>query len=57
MIKSSFQEFGISFDNYSRTSKEIHHETSIELFDLLKEKNLFSLRESEQFFDINENHS
>ena len=29
IIKSSFQEFGISFDNYSRTSKKIHHETSI----------------------------
>ena len=55
MIKSSFQEFGISFDNYSRTSKKIHHETSIDLFNLLKEKDLFSLIESEQFFDINEN--
>ena len=55
MIKSSFQEFGISFDNYSRTSKEIHHETSIELFDLLKEKNLFSLRESDQYYDTEEN--
>ena len=55
MIKSSFQEFGISFDNYSRTSKKIHHETSIGLFNLLKKKDLFSLIESEQFFDINEN--
>ena len=55
MIKSSFQEFGISFDNYSRTSKKIHHETSIELFDLLKEKNLFSLRESDQYYDTEEN--
>ena len=55
MIKSSFQKFGISFDNYSRTSKKIHHETSIELFDLLKEKNLFSLRESDQYYDTEEN--
>ena len=55
MIKSSFKEFGISFDNYSRTSKKIHHETSIELFDLLKEKNLFSLRESDQYYDTEEN--
>ena len=55
MIKSSFKEFGISFDNYSRTSKKIHHETSIELFDILKEKNLFSLRESDQYYDTEEN--
>ncbi len=55
IIKSSFQEFGISFDNYSRTSKKIHHETSLELFNLLKEKNLFSLNESEQFYDTKEN--
>ena len=55
IIKSSFQEFGISFDNYSRTSKKIHHETSLELFNLLKEKNLFSLNESEQYYDTKEN--
>ena len=55
IIKSSFQEFGISFDNYSRTSKKIHHEMSLELFNLLKEKNLFSLNESEQYYDTKEN--
>ncbi len=55
IIKSSFQEFGISFDNYSRTSKKIHHQMSLELFNLLKEKNLFSLNESEQYYDTKEN--
>ena len=55
MIKKSFDEFGILFDNYSRTSNKIHHETSINFFDNLKEKNLFSLIKSEQFFDVNEN--
>tara|TARA_B100000575_G_scaffold254490_1_gene223717 strand:+ start:26039 stop:27730 length:1692 start_codon:yes stop_codon:yes gene_type:complete len=55
MIKSSFLDFGISFDNYSRTSKKIHHETSIDLFNLLKDKGLFSLIQSEQFFDVDEN--
>ncbi len=55
IIKSSFQEFGISFDNYSRTSKKIHYETSLELFNLLKEKSLFSLNESEQYYDTKEN--
>ena len=55
MIKKSFDEFGILFDNYSRTSNKIHHETSISFFENLKEKNLFSLIKSEQFFDVNEN--
>ena len=55
LIKLSFEEFGISFDNYSRTSKKIHHETSLELFNTLKEKNLFSLKKSEQFYDAKEN--
>ena len=55
MIKSSFDEFGILFDNYSRTSSKVHHETSINFFDNLKEKNLFSLIKSEQFFDVDEN--
>ena len=55
IIKTSFDEFGISFDNYSRTSKKIHHETSLELFNTLKEKNLFSLIKSEQFYDAEEN--
>ena len=55
MIKKSFDEFGILFDNYSRTSNKIHHETSINFFENLKGKNLFSLIKSEQFFDVNEN--
>ena len=55
IIKSSFKEFGISFDNYSRTSKKIHHETSLELFNALKDKNLFSLKKSKQFYDTKEN--
>ena len=55
MIKKSFDEFGILFDNYSRTSNKIHHETSLNFFENLKEKNLFSLIKSEQFFDVNEN--
>ena len=55
IIKSSFQEFGILFDKYSRTSKKIHHETSIDFFNLLKKKDLFSLIESKQYFDTKEN--
>ena len=55
IIKTSFEKFGISFDNYSRTSKKIHHETSLELFNTLKEKDLFSLQKSKQFYDTKEN--
>ena len=55
IIKTSFKEFGILFDNYSRTSKKIHHETSIDFFNLLKKKDLFSLIESKQYFDTKEN--
>ena len=55
MIKKSFDEFGILFDNYSRTSSKVHHETSLNFFKNLKEKNLFSLIKSEQFFDVDEN--
>ena len=55
MIKKSFNEFGILFDNYSRTSNNIHHKTSLNFFENLKEKNLFSLIKSEQFFDKDEN--
>ena len=55
MIKTSFDEFGILFDNYSRTSNKVHHETSLKFFENLKEKDLFSLIKSEQFFDVDEN--
>ena len=55
MIKKSFDEFGILFDNYSRTSNKVHHETSLKFFKNLEEKNLFSLIKSEQFFDEDEN--
>ena len=32
MIKDSFQRFGISFDIYSRTSNQVHHDTASEFF-------------------------
>lgn len=32
IIRQSFIDFGISFDNYSRTSAKIHHETASEFF-------------------------
>ena len=34
-IKKSFEDFGISFDVYSRTSASIHHDTASEFFEKL----------------------
>lgn len=50
-IKNSFEEFGISFDIYHRTSAQIHHETSQEFFNILYEKGEFVEKESDQFYD------
>jgi methionyl-tRNA synthetase len=50
-IKDSFNEFGISFDNYSRTSSKIHHQTARDFFIKLNKNNSFSEIESEQFYD------
>ena len=54
LIRDSFKDFGISFDNYSRTSLPIHHETATDFFNLLKSKNKFFEKESEQLFDVKE---
>ena len=55
MIKDSFLEFGISFDNYSRTSSKIHHETASDFFKELNQKKIFIEKESEQLYDAKEN--
>ena len=51
IIKSSFEEFGISFDNYSRTSAKIHHETASEFFTTLYKKGEFIEEITEQLYD------
>lgn len=51
IIKSSFEEFGISFDNYSRTSAKIHHETASEFFTTLYKKGEFIEEVTEQLYD------
>lgn len=50
-IKESFEEFGISFDIYHRTSEQTHHELSQEFFLNLYEKDEFVERFSEQYYD------
>ena len=51
LIRDSFETFGITFDNYSRTSRNIHHETAQEIFKDLHLKDIFEENESEQLFD------
>jgi methionyl-tRNA synthetase len=51
IIKNSFSEFGISFDNYSRTSAKIHHETASEFFRKLHEDGKFTEQVTEQLYD------
>jgi methionyl-tRNA synthetase len=49
--KKAFEDFGISFDIYSRTSSEIHYETASEFFKTLYDKGIFVEKSSEQYFD------
>ncbi|MBT8317882.1 MAG: methionine--tRNA ligase [Lutibacter sp.] len=51
IIKKSFQDFGISFDNYSRTSAQVHHNTASEFFKKLYDEGKFIEESSEQLFD------
>ena len=50
-IKASFKEFGISFDNYSRTSAKIHHETASEFFTTLYANGEFKEETNAQLYD------
>ncbi len=51
IIKNSFQQMGISFDIYSRTSNPVHHKTASDFFVNLYEKGLFEEKETEQYYD------
>ena len=51
IIKQSFADFGISFDNYSRTSAPIHHQTASDFFKKLYEQGDFIEEISEQLYD------
>ncbi len=51
MMGDSFKEFGISFDIYSRTSNNVHHETAQDFFKSLYNKGVFEEIVSEQFYD------
>jgi methionyl-tRNA synthetase len=51
IIKRSFEEFGISFDIYSRTTSAIHYKTASDFFKTLYEKGAFITKTSEQYYD------
>src|SRR5690625_746867 len=51
LIKKSFEEFGISFDNYSRTTAPVHHDTASEFFLKLYEKGKLIEKTTKQLFD------
>ena len=51
IIKDSFEQMGISFDIYSRTSNKVHHETAAGFFKKLYDDGLFEEKESEQYYD------
>lgn len=51
IIKKSFSDLGISFDEYSRTTSANHRETSQDFFKVLYEKGKFTEEMSEQYFD------
>jgi len=51
IIKDSFEEFGISFDVYSRTSSKIHEKTASDFFRKLYDEGKFIEKESEQYYD------
>jgi len=55
IIKTSFEDFGITFDNYSRTSAKIHHETASEFFKALYDKGEFIEEVTEQLYDAEAN--
>ncbi len=51
IIKKSFEDFGISFSNYSRTSNKLHSKVSSEFFKTLYDKGEFVEQTSEQYYD------
>ena len=55
IIRQSFIDFGISFDNYSRTSAKIHHDTASEFFLKLYQQGDFVEQVTEQLYDDNAN--
>src|SRR5688572_558257 len=54
IMKKAFNDFGIGFDIYSRTSNPVHYDTAQEFFKKIYDKNLFIEETSDQYFDEQE---
>lgn len=54
LMKKAFQDFGISFDIYSRTSNEVHYKTAQDFFTVVNEKGLLVEETSDQYYDEQE---
>jgi methionyl-tRNA synthetase len=52
IIGDSFQEFGVSFDIYHRTSSLTHHQTAEDFFEKLYKDGVFTEEITEQYFDV-----
>ncbi|MBD0725398.1 methionine--tRNA ligase [Flavobacterium sp. L1I52] len=55
IIRKSFSDFGIAFDNYSRTSLPVHHETASDFFKKLYDNGDFIEEVTEQLYDAKAN--
>jgi len=55
IIKKSFEDLGISFDIYSRTSAPIHHDTASEFFKKLYNNDKFIEKTTDQYYDVEAN--
>ena len=51
IIRDSFEEFGISFDTFGRTTSKTHYRVASEIFRTIYDKGLFVEEESEQYYD------
>ena len=51
IIKKSFEDFGITFDIYSRTTSQTHHKVASDFFRTLYDKGVFIEKTSEQYYD------
>ena len=51
MNKEAFEQLGISFDYYGRTSSETHHQTARDFFKKLYDQGAFRKKEEEQLYD------
>ncbi|HEY3401847.1 MAG TPA: methionine--tRNA ligase [Ohtaekwangia sp.] len=55
LMRKAFEDFGVSFDIYSRTSNPVHYETAQQFFKKIYDKGLFIEETSDQYFDEQEN--